>query len=215
MSDNRILHITEKDKADIVGLYLSGDRSSAIAKKYKIDRGTVLSIVEKSGHKTKEQKLASGRNPSTAHLEPSILETHKNNMLSQSQVAKELGVSQSVVSRVLRKYGLEPNKYKAPRGSESHGWKGGVIKASGYLAELSDEYPSMKNSMGYILQHRLVMARELGRALYKWESVHHIDGDRTNNKLSNLQLRIGNHGKHSAYKCGDCGSYKIIPTKID
>jgi hypothetical protein len=37
-------------------------------------------------------------------------------------------------------------------------------------------------------EHRLVMERVLGRPLTTNENVHHIDGDRTNNDPSNLEL---------------------------
>jgi hypothetical protein len=37
-------------------------------------------------------------------------------------------------------------------------------------------------------EHRLVMAQHLGRALLPTESVHHRDGNRRNNALTNLEL---------------------------
>lgn len=44
-------------------------------------------------------------------------------------------------------------------------------------------------------QHRVVMERKLGRKLRKGEIVHHIDGNKKNNKLSNLQL-VKNQSEH-------------------
>jgi len=41
---------------------------------------------------------------------------------------------------------------------------------------------------GAIREHILVMENRLGRSLQKGEVVHHIDGDKTNNQLDNLDL---------------------------
>jgi hypothetical protein len=38
------------------------------------------------------------------------------------------------------------------------------------------------------LEHRLVMERHLGRELLKTEQIHHMNGDRLDNRLDNLEL---------------------------
>ena len=43
---------------------------------------------------------------------------------------------------------------------------------------------------GWILEHRYVMEQIMGRALHKWESVHHRDGNRQHNDPANLELWI-------------------------
>ncbi len=70
-------------------------------------------------------------------------------------------------------------------------WKGGRIKHAGYiLIKLTPDdffYP-MADKRGYVLEHRLVVAKRLGRCLQLWELVHHKDHIRGHNDDSNLQI---------------------------
>jgi hypothetical protein len=44
------------------------------------------------------------------------------------------------------------------------------------------------DSTNYVPEHRLVMARYLGRPLTRDEVVHHVNGLRYDNRLANLEL---------------------------
>lgn len=74
------------------------------------------------------------------------------------------------------------------RGGKATTWKGGVNKhASGYLKELCKGHPAADRN-GYVMQHRLVMERSLGRYLEPCERVHHKNGKRDDNRPENLEL---------------------------
>jgi hypothetical protein len=52
----------------------------------------------------------------------------------------------------------------------------------------------MTDSRGYVMEHRYVIAQKLGRVLLREETVHHMDGNKQNNEIDNLELWFTNHG---------------------
>jgi hypothetical protein len=52
-----------------------------------------------------------------------------------------------------------------------------------------------KNECPRVLEHRLIMAKKLGRPLTRDETVHHKNGNKQDNDPKNLEIHIGNHGK--------------------
>ncbi len=72
-----------------------------------------------------------------------------------------------------------------------------VIDKDGYPEiYIGKSYPYRQGGYRSIREHIYVMELHLGRKLEKGEVVHHIDGDKTNNKLENLFLTtIAEHNK--------------------
>lgn len=63
---------------------------------------------------------------------------------------------------------------------------------NGYITEYKNGY----NKKGNVKQHRRIMEEYLGRQLEPWEVVHHINGDKTDNRIENLKLMT--RGEHSS-----------------
>ena len=62
----------------------------------------------------------------------------------------------------------------------------------GYLLTTIKENGKRK----FMLVHRLIMEQHLGRKLTRGETVHHVDGNKTNNEITNLELmQLGKHSK--------------------
>lgn len=86
-------------------------------------------------------------------------------------------------------------------GCNAHNWKGGrAASGCGYIRiklQTDDFFFPMVQASGYVLEHRLVVAKALGRCLYLWEIVHHkhakypagsIEDKQDNRYPENLQL---------------------------
>lgn len=97
-------------------------------------------------------------------------------------------------------------------GNKNSAWKGGRQQTScGYIliwVAKDDFFYPMASKRGYILEHRLVMAKSLGRCLQKWELVHHKGTkysigsveNKQDNRIENLDIVIngGQKGRHTS-----------------
>jgi len=84
--------------------------------------------------------------------------------------------------------------YEGMRGAKSAYWKGGRhVRADGYVLVQSPGHPAAFGHGGYVKEHRFVMEQHLGRYLRPSETVHHRNGDRTDNRIENLELWSKHH----------------------
>jgi hypothetical protein len=80
----------------------------------------------------------------------------------------------------------------------NNNWKGGRYEDNGYVLICMGEHP-FAVSNGYVLEHRLVMEKHIGRTLLPTEVVHHINGIRNDNRIENLMLYSSNKEHQSMH----------------
>lgn len=199
---------TLAQKAEMAERYLAGESYMALGRAFGCHPGNVRSIIQHRG--VQSRPLGLEDDPG---LDDAIREMRKaDESVSCSTMAKRLGVTRHRVMQRARALGFEGPLVR--RGPKSNLWTGGRLqhKSSGYVyVWVHPEHPlrSMATFSGHVAEHRLVMAQSLGRLLTSAESVHHINGVKTDNRLENLQLRKGNHGKGVVMACLDCGSHNV------
>lgn len=196
---------------ELVAHYLQTKSAERTAKTFHITRKRTWRLLRDAGvYKGRTIKI-------TAAQEQGIITAWQGGE-SQTSIAKRIGLSQCWVGRFLKKKEVLVEPQKAS-GSKHGKWKGGKYTQQGYTYVWMDRSHQFYNSMafkgGYTAEHRLVMAEYIGRPLTKTETVHHKNGNRSDNRIDNLQLMQGKHGSGVVCRCDDCGSINIVQVEID
>lgn len=130
-----------------------------------------------------------------------------------ADIEQRIGVSRKTLWRLRREHGV-PDRARGQQGPAHSKWRGGRSQqADGYVLLWAPEddiiVGPMRNKSNQVLEHRAVMARHIGRPLTRYETVHHKNGVRNDNRIENLQLRQGQHGNGVVRTCNSCGSHDI------
>lgn len=204
----------EEDKK-IAMDYLAGESSTHLAQQFGCDKDAVLNALRRQdvtlrdSGKAKRVELDARRDE--------IVRRYRSGE-SVWSIKRALHCSSgNPINRILREAGIVVER-RPVVGDKHHMWKGGHhLDQAGYrrvkLRKI-DPFYAMCAPNGYVMEHRLVLARALGRLLHRDESVHHIDGDKANNALSNLELRQGKHGNGIVLRCRSCGSHDVEAVQL-
>lgn len=123
----------------------------------------------------------------------------------------------TVIRAFHRSGGISRPKNFYRKGVKNGRWKGGKRIVNGYKRVwIPDDhkFAMFKTKANCIAEHRLVMMEHLERPLLPNETVHHMNGDKLDNRIENLQVIVGNHGAGRAFCCADCGSKNLKPLEI-
>ena len=118
--------------------------------------------------------------------------THRLNM-SRVRLGKKLPAEQKIKIGASLK-----GKWSREKSSR---WKGGrYINKYGYVMVYAPTNPrALKSKRVHVLEHILVMEKHLGRYLTEKERIHHINGNKSDNRIENLKL-FRNQSEHMFFR---------------
>lgn len=138
--------------------------------------------------KLQEDKLLIELFNKKSNKELGILFNRPGNKITRRAIKLGLKKSSETISRNLSE-GLKGRIDN--RGEKNPRWKEGRIQKRGYIYIWTSD-------KSYIAEHRLIMENQLGRTLFKNELVHHINHNKSDNRVENLRLETRqSHLKHN------------------
>lgn len=185
---------TDQLVADMYEEYLAGLSTSDLSRKYGLNVGGIWLNFKKAGLTVRTQTEAAllKQYPFPAGVtDENVREFYDQH--GTTKAASHFRCSKDAVrAAVLREGGAMRavgSKHGTGRATQPTGYVLVVVTRAWPFFDQMARRPYNNPDRGRVAEHRKVVADSMGRALTEHETVHHMNGDRADNRLENLQLR--------------------------
>lgn len=126
------------------------------------------------------------RRPKTQKINlEKFIELFYNKKLPNKEICKYFNVQESAIGIFRKRNNLPPRGHSSEK---PHNWKGGrYINKQGYVMILKKGFTGC-DKKGYVKEHRYIYSTFYKITLTNKDIIHHINGDKTDNRIENLQL---------------------------
>lgn len=158
------------DREILCDFYITQNKSMAtIAKELNVSVGKIFNSLKKFNIPSRKKYKGMPGKKHTQESKDKIGIKHKNKKVSNITKNK-MSESKKGVYRKFSEYGGRTKK-----------------RADGYVGVFVPEHPNASKS-GFVMEHILVVEKNIGRYLEKGMVVHHINGIRNDNRIENLKV---------------------------